>query len=338
MENPHLNAEPMQNRNCRDHVNRLLHFRPIYQERIWGGSALRSKLDRQIPGDVSIGEAWDIVDRPDAQSIEPRSGKTLRQLLRENPEAIMGPGFDPEQPFPILVKWLDCKERLSLQVHPPKKIADQLGGESKTECWYIADATSEAALIVGLRGGVTRDQFEQAIEKEALEPLLHRFNVQAGQSILLESGRLHAIDAGNLILEIQENSDTTYRVYDWGRKGLDGKPRQLHVDESLKSIDFDDFEPQPNAINTAPGEHLLASCDQFRLRQINLEQGAEFALPAESEPSIVSLVGGTASDSATGESYNRGDNLLHPWCRETTLVARNPVSLLITDHFYQQGR
>ena len=314
-------------------INRLIRFKPVYQSRVWGGRALADKLSRALPEDGPIGESWEIVDRPEAQSVDVETGQTLRELIREHPETIMGPGYDPERPFPILVKWLDCAQRLSLQVHPPENIADQLGGESKTECWYIADTTPEAALIVGLRNGVTRDKFEQAIEKENLEPLLHRFTVLPGQSILLESGRLHAIDAGNLILEIQENSDTTYRVYDWGRKGLDGKPRQLHVDESLKSIDFNDFEPQPNAINTAPGEHLLASCGQFRLRQINLERGAEFTLAAESEPSIVSLVEGTASDWATGESYNRGDNLLHPWCRETTLVAISPVSLLITDRF-----
>jgi len=314
-------------------MNRLIRFKPVYQPRVWGGRALADRLGRELPVDGPIGESWEIVDRPEAQSIDVKSGKTLRELLNEHPESIMGPGYDPGRPFPILVKWLDCAQRLSLQVHPPKKIADQLGGEPKTECWYIADTTPEAALIVGLRQGATRDQFEQAIEKEALEPLLHRFNVQPGQSILLESGRLHAIDAGNLILEIQENSDTTYRVYDWGRKGLDGKPRQLHVEESLQSIDFDDFEPEPNAVNTAPGEHLLAHCDQFRLRQINLNRRAEFTLAAESEPSIISLVEGTATDATTGASYDRGENLLNPWCRETKLVAKNPVSLLVTDRF-----
>ena len=314
-------------------MDKLLRFQPVYQPRVWGGRALADHLGRTLPDGGPIGESWEIVDRPEAQSIDPDTSKTLRQLLTENAEAIMGPEFDPKQPFPILVKWLDCKDRLSLQVHPPEQVAARLGGEPKTECWYIADATREAALIVGLRNGVSRTEFERAISEERLEPLLHRFAVQQGQSILLESGRLHAIDAGNLILEIQENSDTTYRVYDWGRKGLDGKPRELHVEESLQSIDFDDFEPQPNAPNTAPGEYLIADCDQFQLRQVNLEAGSKLTLPAHTEPTIISMIDGTAIDEATGASYARGDNLLSPWCRETTLVAKTAVSLLVTDRF-----
>jgi len=314
-------------------MNRLIRFKPVYQPRVWGGRALADKLGRNLPDNGPIGESWDIVDRPEAQSVDVETGKTLRELISEQPESIMGPGYDPERPFPILVKWLECAQRLSLQVQPPKKIAAQLGGEPKTECWYIADTTPDAALIVGLRNGVTRNQFEQAIEAERLEPLLHRFTVRPGQSILLESGRLHAIDAGNLILEIQENSDTTYRVYDWGRKGLDGKPRRLHIEESLQSIDFADFEPQPNESNEAPGEHLIAECDQFRLRQINLTAGSSFTVPAKTQATITSVVHGNASDTDNGDSYTRGDNLLSPWHRKTTLVAESAVSLLITDRF-----
>lgn len=314
-------------------MDRLIRFEPVYQSRVWGGRTLADKLGRNLPEDGPIGESWEIVDRPEAQSIDPESGKTLRQLLTENADSIMGPGFDPGQPFPILVKWLDCKERLSLQVHPPENIAARLGGEPKTECWYIAEATPKAALIVGLRNDVSRAAFEQAITEEKLEPLLHRFPVKPGQSILLESGRLHAIDAGNLILEVQENSDTTYRVYDWGRKGLNGKPRDLHVEESLQSIDFDDFEPQPNAARTSPGEYLIADCDKFRTRQINLEAGSKLTLPAHAEPTIISVIEGTATDETTGTSYTRGDNLLSPWCRTTILGADNPLALLVTDRF-----
>ena len=125
-----------------------------------------------------------MVDRPEAQSVCIQTGKTLRELLQQRSTEIMGPLYDPSQPFPILVKWLDCSDRLSLQVHPPAKIAAELDGEPKTECWYLADTTADAALIVGLKHGVTRAQFEQAIEDEALEPLLHRFPVKPGESIL----------------------------------------------------------------------------------------------------------------------------------------------------------
>lgn len=316
-------------------IDKLFRFQPIYQPRVWGGRTLADKLDRNLPGEGPIGESWEITDRPEAQSVDPDSGKTLRQLLSENAEAIMGPNFNPEQPFPILVKWLDCMERLSLQVHPPEHVAASFGGEPKTECWYIAEAAPEAALIVGLRNGVTRAEFEQAILQEQLEPLLHRFAVKRGQSILLESGRLHAIDAGNLILEIQQNSDTTYRVYDWGRKGLDGKPRDLHVNESLHSIDFKDFEPQPKAPFTDGGEHMIADCDKFRLRQINIEAKSEFTLPACTGPSVLSIIEGSLIDQSTGFKHMAGENLLSPWCRKTRLIAQTPTILLITDRFVQ---
>jgi mannose-6-phosphate isomerase len=170
---------------------------------------LDEKCGRDLPPGQVIGESWEIVDRREAQSVHAGSGKTLRALLEQQSAEIMGPDYDASRPFPILLKWLDCSQRLSLQVHPPSEVAVELGSEPKTECWYIVDATPDAALIVGLKSGTCRQQFEQAIADEALEPLLHRIPVRSDESMLLESGRLHAIDAGNLILEIQQNSDTT---------------------------------------------------------------------------------------------------------------------------------
>jgi mannose-6-phosphate isomerase len=237
----------------------------------------------------------------------------------------------------VLVKWLDCAQRLSLQVHPPAGVAARLGGEPKTECWYIADAEPAAGLIVGLRDGATRSQFADAIETETLEPLLHWFPVSSGESMLLEAGRLHAIDAGNLILEIQQNSDTTYRVYDWGRVGLDGKPRDLHVAESLESIDFDDFEPAPTPAFSGAGERVLADCGEFRIRQVNLEPGERFEHPAGHEPLIVSVVGGRLHEGDTGRVFGYGDNVLAPYACETRLTAADGASLLVTDRFFVPG-
>lgn len=311
----------------------ILTFKPLYQERVWGGLGLAAKFGRRLPEGKPIGESWEVVDRADAQSVEAESGSTLREILEQRPEEIMGPGYDPARPFPILVKWLDCSARLSLQVHPPAPVAEHLGGEPKTECWYIADATPEAALIVGLKRGVTREHFEQAITAETLEPLLHRFPVRPGHSMLLESGRLHAIDAGNLILEIQENSDTTYRVYDWGRKGLDGQPRQLHVSESLQSIDFDDFEPEAVPPSSKTGERELANSDKFRLRQFNLESGQSVELPAGIEPTLVSVVSGGVLDNSSGQRLGPGDNALSPYAAETRLTAEDRSIVLITDRF-----
>ncbi|NDY95300.1 type I phosphomannose isomerase catalytic subunit [Wenzhouxiangella limi] len=310
-----------------------IQFKPIYQERVWGGRWLAGKFGRELPGANPVGESWEMVDRPEAQSVCTRTGKTLRELLQQHSAEIMGPLYDPAQPFPILVKWLDCSDRLSLQVHPPAKIAAELDGEPKTECWYLADTTPDAALIVGLKRGVTRENFEQAIQDEALEPLLHRFPVKPGESILLESGRLHAIDAGNLILEIQQNSDTTYRVYDWGRKGLDGKPRQLHVTQSLKSIDFEDFEPAVTPASSEESESVLAECPQFRIRQRQFVEGERFGPPRAREPMILSVVEGELREGESGEVYTAGANLLLPYAWDGELICSGCCMALVTDRF-----
>ena len=199
-----------------------LRFESIYQERVWGGRTIAGAFGRALPPDRAIGESWEVVDRPEAQSVVRggrHAGRTLRELIEAHGRDVMGPQWPVQRPFPILVKWLDCRERLSLQVHPPAERAAALGGEPKTENWFIAEAAPGAALIVGLRPGVTRAQFEQALAGGTLEQCVNRLAVAPGDSILVRSGTVHAIDAGNLILEIQQNSDTTYRVYDWGRTG-----------------------------------------------------------------------------------------------------------------------
>lgn len=144
-------------------MNELLRFQPLYQDRVWGGRALEAALGRTLPPDRPIGESWELVDRPEAQSVVVGGrfhGRTLRSVLETEAAAIMGPHFPAHRPFPLLVKWLDCRERLSLQVHPPADLAPALRGEPKTENWYIAAAAPGAGLIVGLRKGVTRGQFE----------------------------------------------------------------------------------------------------------------------------------------------------------------------------------
>ncbi|HET7537894.1 MAG TPA: type I phosphomannose isomerase catalytic subunit, partial [Candidatus Didemnitutus sp.] len=200
-----------------------LQFDPLYQERVWGGRALADQLGRTLPTAAPIGESWEIVDRPEAQSLVrggDSGGRTLRQVIEQHASDVMGPGWPAKKPFPILVKWLDCRERLSLQVHPPASVAGKLGGEPKTENWYIAHAGRSAAVLAGLKAGVTPDDFERALANNTAEELVERHETRAGDSLLIHSGIMHAIDAGNLILEIQQNSDTTYRVYDWGRVGL----------------------------------------------------------------------------------------------------------------------
>ena len=219
-------------------------------------------------------------------------------------------------------------------------MADQLGGEPKTECWYIAEATENAGLYVGLKEGATRAQFESVLREEGgagLQSLIHHVRVKPGESILLESGRIHAIDAGNLILEIQQNSDTTYRVYDWGRVGLDGKPRQLHIEQSLRSIDFDDFEPQIAPADFEAPQRILADSHLFRIQQFNLKAGESLNIESHQSPSIISLVAGTvmsqADHSGLEQTLCRGANVLCPYVWGGRLTASCDATVLLTDNF-----
>jgi len=313
----------------------VLVFNPIYQERVWGGRGLEAQLGRVLPADQVIGESWEIVDRPEANSVVGQGaqrGRTLADLRATACEKLMGPNWDPAKPFPILVKWLDCQDRLSLQVHPPAEIAPELGGEPKTENWYIVEATPEAAVLAGLEPGTTREQFEAALKGEGgeLEPLVTRLPTRPGDSLFVRSGRLHAIDAGNLILEIQQNSDTTYRVYDWGRVGLDGKPRQLHVEESMRSIDFEDFSP--SLIHPEGDDVVLVDSEVFRLRRVTLEPGADLNFESGEQPRILSIVEGGLLV-ASGRHCCRGDNLVVPYAASFHASSTSPTVVLVTENF-----
>jgi mannose-6-phosphate isomerase len=223
-----------------------LTFRPIPKERVWGGTQLKELYGKLLPPGVPIGESWEVSDRPgDVSTIinGPLAGRDIGWLLKHHSSEIMGDARLQEGCFPLLIKILDCQQKLSLQVHPPAAKAAQLGGEAKTEMWYIATAKPGAELYVGLKRGVTPQLFEQKIHSGTVADCFHRVTIRSGDAMFLPSGRVHAIGGGSVIFEIQQNSDTTYRVFDWNRVGLDGKPRSLHVAESLASIDFNDFEP-----------------------------------------------------------------------------------------------
>jgi mannose-6-phosphate isomerase len=221
-------------------------FRPIFKQRIWGNRNLERLYGKQLPPNEPIGESWEISDRPGDVSVVANgslAGKDLHWLVENHRAELLGACRLQNGRFPLLIKLLDAQEKLSLQVHPPTEKAAALGGEPKTEMWYIADAAPGAELYVGLKRGVTRAQFEQKIKDGSVADCFPRLAVKTGDAMFLPSGRVHAIGAGLVIFEIQQNSDTTYRVFDWNRVGLDGKPRALHVAESLESIDFNDFEP-----------------------------------------------------------------------------------------------
>ena len=221
-------------------------FQPIFKERIWGGRQLETFYQKQLPDGVPIGESWEISDRPGDVSVIANgafAGKTLRWLLEEHAVGVYGQTAAQPKVFPLLVKILDAQQDLSLQVHPPSSKAAAMGGEPKTEMWYFTRTTQDAKLYVGLRHGVTRGEFEQRIGNGSVAECFHRIPVHDGDSMFLPSGRVHALGAGSLLFEIQQNSDTTYRVFDWNRVDASGKARELHVAQSLESIDFADFEP-----------------------------------------------------------------------------------------------
>ncbi len=246
-------------------------FEPIPMERVWGGRRFESLLGKAIPNGALIGELWEIVDREDAQSIVHSGrlkGTTLHELWSNHRAEIFGAPYaaHPSPRFPLLVKLLDARERLSVQVHPPLHLAAALGGEPKTEVWYFLDALPAARIYAGLKKGVTRAEFESDLRTGDVERTLHEIPVTTGESIFIPSGRLHAIGEGNVIVEVQQNSDTTYRVFDWNRMGLDGKPRAMHIEESLASIDFNDFEPPV----MGAGESRVASCPFFEVEKMGL--------------------------------------------------------------------
>lgn len=308
----------------------ILQFKAIYQERVWGGRELESFLGRTLTGSTPIGESWEIVDRPEAQSIihgGPWAGKTIREVLATDGAEIMGPTWPKDRPFPILVKWLDCRDRLSVQVHPPASIAAKLGGEPKTENWYFAQCDQGAAVYAGLKPGVTRQSFEAAIADGSVDQSLVSLPVRAGDSLLIHSGTMHAIDAGNVILEIQQNSDTTYRVYDWGRVGLDGKPRALHVAQSLACLDAN-TSPEPKLLS---GAGVLADCAEFRITKHELAAGSALHFVAREEARILSVVGGEVS--VAGVKLSVGDNVLLGYAGDYAVVAEAGATVLVTDHF-----
>jgi mannose-6-phosphate isomerase len=250
-------------------------FEPIFMERVWGGRRLESLYGKRLPSAALIGESWEIVDRPEAQSVVhegPLRGKTLHELWCKHREEIFGNVPDTPR-FPILCKLLDAQENLSLQVHPPRAIAKKLGGESKTEFWYIANAAPKARLYAGVKKGTTRKTFLKALEQGKVEKYLHAVEPKAGDSIFLPSGRMHALGAGNVLVEIQENSDTTYRIYDWDRTKKGRAARQMHVAEAMQCVDFNDVEPA--LLN--PKSESLVRHDRFEVQKWYLTAPREVA-------------------------------------------------------------
>ena len=302
-------------------------FTPIYQERVWGGREFSSRLGRSLPGSQPIGEAWEMVDRPEAQSVVaegPLRGKTLHELWTDHRAETFGAHHGQRgERFPLLCKLLDARDRLSVQVHPPAAVAPQLRGEPKTEVWYFLACDPGSRIYAGLSSGTTQASFEEKLGRGEIEECLHVLPTHEGDSIFIPSGRLHAIGEGNLIVEIQQNSDTTYRVFDWNRTGLDGKPRELHIEESMLSTDFADFTPPLD--HAASG--VVAECEHFRVEKKIL--AAPEDLRPQGDFAIVTVVAGRA---VCGErTFGAGDFFLLPADAAPVVTPANgKCSVLVT--------
>jgi mannose-6-phosphate isomerase len=307
-----------------------LTFEPILKERVWGGRNLERLYGKPVPVGRLIGESWEITDRPEGVSVianGPLAGRDLRWLMESHGADVLGSSSPASGGrFPLLIKVLDACDRLSLQVHPPASIAARLGGEPKTEMWYVTEAAPGAELCAGLKRGVSREEFERRVGDGSVEGCFHRLPVQAGDALFLPSGRVHAIGAGLVIFEIQQNSDTTYRVFDWDRPGLDGKPRELHLEQSLASINFDDFEPalvrSAYSRNPTLSIRYLVQDPLFVVNGCQVRRGARFHLRSPGFQ-IIGLVSGALRLSASGQEVllRPGGFVLLPAALERTTIA-----------------
>ncbi len=289
---------------------------------MWGGRKLETILGRALPPG-SIGESWEIFDFPPGVvdhssgwisseiSTGAFAGKTLHQLTEDLGRDLLGSArpVGPHRQFPLLIKFLDAREDLSVQVHPDESYAKKNpDAHLKNEAWFVLQADRGARLLKGLKNGVNRAAFEKAIADGSVESTIQSIPVKFGDCFYLPSGTVHALGAGILAAEVQTPSDTTYRVYDFNRVDPStGKLRTLHIDQALQCIDFSNAAPEK------PSGSNLAACDYFSLRKLTASPGNTATLPG-GEPIILMMISGNGELLAGGKStpFHRGETILLP--------------------------
>lgn len=221
-------------------------FKPIYKEMIWGGTNLQEIFGKDIPNH-HIGESWELSSHNAGTSVVENgylAGKNLNEIISEYKEEIMGKKFVSGKNFPLLIKIIDANDKLSIQVHPDDEHADPLQGEAgKTEAWYVVKAKENAQIIYGLQDKITKEDFIVAIENHKVNDVVKRVTVKSGDMIFVPAGVIHALLDGVVVYEVQQNSDTTYRVYDYDRVNAEGRKRELHVEKALNVIRFGEEPP-----------------------------------------------------------------------------------------------
>jgi len=294
-----------------------LRFEPILRRYIWGGRRL-AELGKRLGPESDYAESWEVVDRGADQSLVqsgPLAGISLGQLVQSHGRELLG-RHHPRPRFPLLFKFLDARRQLSLQVHPADHQAALLSPPDlgKTEAWVILQAEPGSFIYAGLQPGVDRPRLASRLGDEGCEKCFHRYKPRPGDCIFLPAGVVHALGPGLLVAEVQQSSDTTYRLFDWNRPGSDGQPRPLHIDEALKVIDFDygPVAPQlPLPSEDAAAERLVA-CDKFVLDRRRLVQSQ--ALGGDDRFHILAVLEGTLQlhGDPAGEPMNQGDVALLP--------------------------
>ncbi len=254
-------------------------FQPIYVNVVWGGTMLSSYLGRDLPQmDLPVGESWEISDRDGAESIVSSGelkGRKIGKLIEYYGKSLLGENFRGGR-FPLLVKLIDAGKRLSLQVHPDEaNCRSNPGAEPKTEMWYIMSARPGSKIYAGLKPNCTRMQFVENIKSTDIENCLQIHRSEVGDAYYIPAGRVHAIGSGNLLLEIQQNSNTTFRISDWGRVGSDGKSRELHIEQAFKCINFmDRVNPKISGVSDLSAHNrkypIINRCPFFKVDEIRL--------------------------------------------------------------------
>lgn len=261
-----------------------LAFWPIVRRLIWGGRRLGTVLGKPIDEGDDYAESWELADHDDDVSIVrdgPLAGTTLRELVFHRRAELFGPNCTQARQFPLLVKFLDAHENLSVQVHPDDALGKELVGDNgKTEAWVVLAADPGSSIYSGLKPGVTREMFEQGIKTGDVERFLHRIEPKPGDCIMVHAGTVHAIGAGVLLAEIQQMSDATFRVFDWNRVDATGRPRELHIEQAMRCIDFDrgpvdPVVPRPLVMEDGVVREPLTSCEYFELERWTLEAPTE---------------------------------------------------------------
>ncbi|MCH7591379.1 MAG: class I mannose-6-phosphate isomerase [Planctomycetes bacterium] len=300
-------------------------FIPIFKPKIWGGRKLETLLDKSLPAGEKIGESWEVADLEDDQSIVangPVAGRGLGELVKDWGTSLIGRAELFAGRFPLLIKFLDACENLSVQVHPDEAMAKRLGGRVrvKNEAWYIIDAEPDGFIYRGLRPGADADSLRRAIEDQTVEALLNRIAVRKGHCYYLPSGTIHALGAGVTVAEVQTPSDITYRVYDYKRiEPSTGKPRELHIEHALECTSFTGNstanENQQHVASVWTTVTSLVQCASFTIERVRMVEGVEQAFAYGEMVIWMILEGsGTINHEGPGDpvAFKTGDSIVIP--------------------------